>query len=90
MCVDADAIPARHSNATFYLTIRLFLFIILLLPNRRVAQLGRALRSGRRGRVFESRRADEKGPSKGSFFDRYSDFTGVDEAAIFRWKLTEK
>ena len=26
--------------------------------DRRVAQLGRALRSGRRGRVFESRRAD--------------------------------
>ena len=27
-------------------------------PNRSVAQLGRALRSGRRGRVFESRHFD--------------------------------
>ncbi len=51
----------------FPLTINFFLFIILMLTvnfdlnnltNRRVAQLGRALRSGRRGRVFESRRAD--------------------------------
>ena len=42
-----------------------------LFKNRRVAQLGRALRSGRRGRVFESRRADEKEKSshisEGSF-----------------------
>ena len=42
----------------FHLTILRFLFIILMLPRRRVAQLGRALRSGRRGRVFESRRAE--------------------------------
>ena len=48
----------------FSLTSNVFLFIILMLTVhidfRRVAQLGRALRSGRRGRVFESRRADEK------------------------------
>ena len=34
------------------------MYIVLAL--RGVAQLGRALRSGRRGRVFESRRPDEE------------------------------
>ncbi len=32
--------------------------------NRDVAQFGRALRSGRRGRVFKSRRLDHKKPLK--------------------------
>ncbi len=50
----------------FYLTINLFLFIILMLTAylqvvyRGVAQLGRAPRSGRGGRAFESRRPDEE------------------------------
>ena len=36
-------------------------------PNRSVAQLGRALRSGRRGRVFESRHFDWYWESQNSF-----------------------
>ncbi len=42
---------------------------ILTMRNRRVAQLGRALRSGRRGRWFESSHADaRKKSSKGWLF----------------------
>ena len=37
-----------------------------------MAQFGRALRSGRRGRVFESRHLDQKkGTQKGAFFVVY-------------------
>ncbi len=42
------------------LTFPHILYIIFMLL-RCVAQLGRALRSGRRGRGFESRRIDKKG-----------------------------
>lgn len=44
------------------LTFLLIFYIIQFVEHmwRSVAQFGRALRSGRRGRVFESRRFDEK------------------------------
>ena len=73
----------------FPLTINLFLFIILMLAvnrdlasltNRRVAQLGRALRSGRRGRVFESRRAEQrvqKSKISELFFDAHADTSKI-------------
>ena len=49
---------------------------------RCVAQLGRALRSGRRGRVFESRHSDYlKEAEKSHFQGQYL------EGAIFLWDL---
>ena len=61
--------------------------------HRGVAQLGRALRSGRRGRVFKSRHPDHHNPlvpKASGFFIDFSRLSGVCEYREYRdsFKIT--
>ena len=73
-------LPSASASPIFFLTTAAFSCRIDMLTEkllyRSVAQLGRALRSGRRGRGFESRRFDSwQGQSRNCMNMRFRDFS---------------
>ena len=54
----ADSDSVSRGSSPLSVATKIGYIICIRFLNRSVAQLGRALRSGRRGRVFESRHSD--------------------------------